>query len=68
MTFKVLIRTQNAAFSDERGAASRRHALAECARIMSEWADRAENDALDGASGILFDVNGNTVGDWSWSR
>lgn len=49
--FKLTIKTDNAAFTDDPDA--------EVARILRAAADRVENGEMPGA---LRDINGNTVG------
>lgn len=56
MTFKIIINMDNDAFWEE--------PMTEIARILRQAADKAEDRGLVG-SGLVRDVNGNTVGQWS---
>lgn len=56
MTFKVIINMDNEAFAEE--------PMTEIARILRQVADKAEDRGLTG-SGLVRDMNGNTVGCWS---
>lgn len=56
MTFKLEIKTNNAAFEDA--------PQAELARILRDVANTLENDPSH--SGTMRDINGNRVGHWSW--
>jgi hypothetical protein len=53
--FKLEFKTDNAAFEDDYAV--------ETARILKEIAERIERRRHTG--GWAFDVNGNTVGEWS---
>ena len=57
MGFKLTIKTDNAAFSEDEGGPN-----LEVARLLREAADKIENG---GDGGVLMDVNGNRVGSYS---
>lgn len=62
MAFKLEIpSTLNAAFDEEEGNAG-----AELARILRELAARVEGGVPTGDDASILDVNGNTVGSWSY--
>lgn len=52
MTYRIEIKTDNAAFEDDPGY--------EVARILRKLADRVESEGLDQVR--LMDINGNCVG------
>jgi len=54
--FTLKIETDNAAFSDGRGA--------ELARILRKLADKIEDADARGDKGKVMDYNGNSVGTW----
>ena len=57
--FRVVIDTDNAAFEDAHGH--------EVARILHEIADGVDSvEWRPPAGGVFHDINGNTVGSWSW--
>jgi hypothetical protein len=56
-TFKLNIKTGNAAFSEEEGGPH-----LELARLLREVADRVENGEDHGS---VMDINGNSVGRWT---
>ena len=55
MKITITIETDNEAFNDD-------NPNQEAARILNELASKIEPNACDG----LRDINGNTVGIWSW--
>ena len=56
-TFKLNIKTGNAAFAEEEGGP-----YLELARLLREVADRVENNEDYGS---IMDINGNSVGRWT---
>jgi hypothetical protein len=69
--FKLEMSTNNAAFAGEAEAISAATAGPEIGRILRELATKIERDAEasteddDTLSGIIADLNGNTVGSWT---
>ncbi len=61
MTITITIETDNEAFNGDSG--SQEIAQQEVARILNELASKIEQNACNG----LRDINGNTVGCWSWN-
>ena len=55
--FKVKIRTANSAFDGAPGT--------ELARILRELASKIDGCCLAPGVDSLYDINGNTVGEWS---
>ena len=53
MKVSIEFNTDNAAFADDPG---------EVGRILRTLADRLDPDN----SGVVIDINGNAVGEWSW--
>ena len=60
MSFKLSIKTDNAAFTNEDTGEDAPHA--EVARLLREVADRVEGGD---DHGVIMDVNGNNVGTFS---
>ena len=61
--FKITFNTENAAFDDNLQDFSEDNSTAEVARILAE----VRTEVFSGRTqGIVRDVNGNTVGEWSW--
>ena len=54
--FSLQLTTSNAAFTD--------NIQAETARILQDLASRLGSGQIDHQDGILFDLNGNNVGQW----
>lgn len=57
--FKLQFRTDNAAFQDDGGA------MYEIERILRQVSGAVSHAAT---KGVIFDVNGNRIGSWSWTR
>jgi len=63
--FKLTIRTSGAAFHDEHNddkAYNKYYEAEEISRILKEVIDKLEYGC---ESGVLMDINGNKVGEWS---
>lgn len=60
--FKIQIATGNDAFDEQEGNAG-----PELARILDEIADRIRNGVADNDFANIRDINGATVGDWSYA-
>jgi hypothetical protein len=56
--FKLEFTTDNAAFENE---------AAEIARILRHIADYIEHGGINAHHGRANDLNGNRVGEWSWT-
>lgn len=64
--FKLTIKTHNAAFHDENESDSTTARDTEIARILREVADRIERSGGEISLSTILDINGRTVGTWSF--
>ena len=58
--FTLTIKTDNAAFTDSAGY--------ELSRILVRLAAKLDEIAVQPSSGRLYDINGNTVGEWELTK
>ena len=61
--FKITFNTENAAFDDDLQDEGQDNSTAEVNRILGAIQHEVYSDRT---SGIVRDVNGNTVGEWIW--
>mgnify|MGYP006264924941 CR=1 FL=1 len=61
--FKITFNTENAAFDDDLQDGSVDNSEAEVNRILNV----IRHQVLSGLNqGLIWDINGNTIGDWVW--
>ena len=61
--FKITFNTENAAFDDDLQDEGQDNSTAEVNRILGVIQHEVYSDRT---RGIIRDVNGNTIGQWSW--